>query len=432
MLTIVLIISIIVTFVLITKEILKQEIGIPLLALIAVIIAGEHDGFIALQNGFKEFTRVGLLFTAVAVPAYLIKTSGALTWFGMTIGELIGRIYKKTHWDLRILIITFCLVMIYLLAAFFHNTTSILVGTFIVIIITKSYGIKPLPVLCATLVASNLGGFSTRWGDTPNIIEAATWNLTHKDFVLEIMPINIGAMIILTIVTFLWIHLRNLYTNDRTKFEMASAMIKFRTNRKEGSIDTRLLMGGLISLTFAIVLPIFFIQYEIIFSCIAIIIAVLFNYSTNRTEGLFALGIQTYAILISIFVLAQVLAYSPIGISNFLVSLLVKYDSNIWTIAGISYVGTLLTGAASWAAAAAPLVHNLSNNHASAWALGSGIFAGSSSLITAASAGIILSQETQNNTEDTKVTFGKYVGFGLLFSIGILFYYILILSLLYR
>ena len=105
---------------------------------------------------------------------------------------------------------------------------------------------------------------------------------------------------------------------------------------------------------------------------------------------------------------------------------------SVWAIAVASYVGTLLTEAASWASAATPIVHSQAPTHLAAWALGSGIFAGSSSLVTAASAGIILVQETKNNPEGSKITFGSYVIFGLLFSLFMLGYYIVVLSLLFR
>jgi hypothetical protein len=143
------------------------------------------------------------------------------------------------------------------------------------------------------------------------------------------------------------------------------------------------------------------------------------------------LGIETYATLASIFVLAQVLANSSIGVGPLIQSWLIKSGMSVWAIASASYLGTLLTEAASWASAATPLIHSQSPTHLAAWALGSGIFAGSSSLVTAASAGIILTQETKNNPRESRITFGSYVVFGLTFSLFILGYYIAVLSLLY-
>lgn len=434
MLTIILILLILLAFVLMTKRILKQEVAMPLLALAAILLAGNVQGIKALNNGFSEFSRIAILFTAVAVPAHILQRSKLLDLIGVWLGEIIGKIYIKTNINICFLVSAFSLLMVYIMAALFHNTTSILVSAVIIYVICKSYQLKALPVLCGALVSSNLGGFSTRWGDTPNIIEAGYWGLTHKDFLFEIMPINISALFILIAVVSLWL---SRITNKGSagmggKFETTFAIVKFRNASREISLDCRLVLFGLLGLTIAIVGPIFFIKYELGFSSLAIIISVLGDYSEHRAKGLFALGIETYAVLVSIFVLSQVLSKSDIGIGIYILDFLMKSDMNIWAIVLTSYFGTLLTEAASWASATAPIIHAQASTHASAWALGSGIFAGSSSLITAASAGIILTNETKDNPEHSKITFGSYVFFGLLFSVSILVYYIIVLSLLFK
>ena len=142
------------------------------------------------------------------------------------------------------------------------------------------------------------------------------------------------------------------------------------------------------------------------------------------TETLLALGMETYVTLVSIFVLAQVLSNSAIGIGLAIQNWLIKSSMSVWAIASASYLGTLLTEAA-------PIIHSQAPSHLAAWALGSGSFAGSSRLVTAASAGIILTQETKSNPEDSRITFGSYIIFGILFSLFMLGYYITILTLLY-
>jgi Na+/H+ antiporter NhaD/arsenite permease-like protein len=434
MLTIILILLILLAFILMTKRILKQEVAMPLLALTAIFLAGNIQGIKALNNGFAEFSRIAILFTAVAVPAHILQRSKLLDLVGVWIGEIIGKIYIRTNVNICFLVSAFSLLMVYIMAALFHNTTSILVSAVIIYVICKSYKLKALPVLCGALVASNLGGFSTRWGDTPNIIEASLWGLSHKDFLFEIMPINICALFILIAIVSIWLSraTNKDLTNKTGKFETTFAMIKFRNANREISLDNRLVFFGLLGLALAIVGPIFFTKFELGFSSLAIIVSVLGDYSDHRAEGLLALGIETYAVLVSIFVLAQVLSRSDIGVGNYILDFLMKSHMSIWAIALASYFGTLLTEAASWASAVAPVIHAQASTHAAAWALGSGIFAGSSSLVTAASAGIILTNETKENPEKSRIVFGSYVLFGLLFSISILAYYILILSLFFK
>jgi Na+/H+ antiporter NhaD/arsenite permease-like protein len=323
--------------------------------------------------------------------------------------------------------------MVYVMAALFHNTTSILVGSVILHVICQSYKIKGLPVLAGALVASNLGGFSTRWGDTPNIVEAEQWGLVHQDFFTEILPINISSLIILIMVISLWLWIDRRRRDEKTgtKFETTYAKVRFRNARRVMSIDTRLAYVGGMGLILAIIGPLVSLELELVFSSLAIIFSVLGDYIEHRTETLLALGLETYATLVSIFVLAQVLAHSEIGIGERITEWLTNSGMSIWAISVSSYLGTLLTEAASWASAASPIVHAGDPSHVAAWALGSGIFAGSSSLVTAASAGIILTQETKNFPEDSRITFGSYVFFGLFFSLLMLGYYILILTILF-
>ncbi|MEK9208486.1 MAG: hypothetical protein AAB910_00230, partial [Patescibacteria group bacterium] len=71
--TIILIVLILTAFILMTKGTLKQELAMPLVALGAIILAGNEEGFLALHNGFAEFSKIALLFTAVAVPAHILQ-----------------------------------------------------------------------------------------------------------------------------------------------------------------------------------------------------------------------------------------------------------------------------------------------------------------------------------------------------------------------
>ena len=103
-----------------------------------------------------------------------------------------------------------------------------------------------------------------------------------------------------------------------------------------------------------------------------------------------------------------------------------------WAIAISGYFGTMFTEAASWATAASRQIYGLGDtpgleaarSHAAAWALGGGICAGSSSLITAASAGLILAEESSRfKDERHTIAFRNYMPFGLGFSLFMLAFY---------
>lgn len=213
-------------------------------------------------------------------------------------------------------------------------------------------------------------------------------------------------------------------------------MISLFNSTSIAGTDQRFPLGVLVIVTFgvtalliAVLGPLFLPLYEVPLSALGIIVALLGTPNTKRTKTLYALGIETYFTLISIFVLAQVFGHSSIGIGKLIEGFLQTNTSSIYPVLALSYLGTLSTEAASWATATSPLVFNLFPTHLGAWALGAGIAAGSSSLITAASAGIILAHQTSTYEKDSRVDFATYIKFGLPFSLFMLLFYAIILPL---
>jgi len=427
--TIFLIFVILLGFLLMTFRILDQEITVPLVALISIILAGPIEGYKSLHNGFAEFSKVALLFTAVAIPAHMLESSGLFNLLGSKIGELVGYLTLKFKINTVFLISFISIITTYILAALFHNTTSILVNSYIIYTVAQEYKIPAAFILSGALIASNLGGFSTKWGDTPNIIESSVWGLKHPDFFKEILPLNILLVMILTFIVFLITYIKFGKNYNLKRIVLAHSMIRFKTESRFMILDTKLIFFGLLSLIIAIVGSIVFPQYEISLSALGIIIAIIGSPENKRKQSLYALGIGTYFTLLSIFVLAQVFGHSKIGINGYIENILNKNNNNILPILVLSYLGTLSTEAASWATAISPIVYKIFPTHLGAWALGAGICAGSSSIITAASAGIILAHQTANYEKNSRVDFPTYLKIGLPFSLFMLLFYSILLPL---
>jgi len=152
------------------------------------------------------------------------------------------------------------------------------------------------------------------------------------------------------------------------------------------------------------------------------VVAVLLERKKSRYHTLTSLGFDVYLAFAAIFVLAGCVSHSWIG--NTLYQQLISAKAAPWVIAVTGYFGTTFTEAASWATAVSQSIHQLDPSHAAAWALGGGICAGSSSLVTAASAGIILAEESQRfNDPDHAINFRRYLAFGLPFSLFMLVFY---------
>jgi Na+/H+ antiporter NhaD/arsenite permease-like protein len=272
-------------------------------------------------------------------------------------------------------------------------------------------------ILCGALVASNLGGFSTSWGDTPNIIESRVWNLTNYHFSSEIILPNIIILIglILAIVA---LTLRD--TLRQAPYQRAYHASGLKQELTNTFLDRHLFIVGILALAGFIIFQYNWRKYEVTGGAITILLAIIFERRSNRLKTLQSLDLDLYMTLGSIFVLANAVDRSGIGL--FLRAFVELTHAAPWAIAISSYFGTAFTEAASWAAAVAPTTFKANSSHAAAWALGGGICAGSSSLITAASAGIILATESKQ-FHGHAVKFGTYLNFGLIVSIAMLSFY---------
>lgn len=421
----------------------RYDVPLPLaMSLVACAFLGMQGAFapVILQSGFMHFADIVILFTAVGIPAHMIERSQGFKWIAAYFGYQFGRIRLAKPRLANPLLVLGILFVTYVIAGLMHNVTSILIMTPIVIRLCDSYGVPSRWILCGALVASNLGGFSTRWGDTPNIIEAATWGLHARDFFVEVMPANLivlGALAV--IVNFLtqWTLSRmapgqSPYGALKT-IDIAKGAAGWEEAKENLEVDKRLLWSGLVTLGLFVVLHVIFDDYKICIGALTILAAVMLDRKAHRFETVKSLGYDVYLAFAAIFVMAGCFEHSWVGVQ--LREQIIKTEAAPWAIAITGYLGTMFTEAASWATAASSQIYALGDpsaaesiaaarTHAAAWALGGGICAGSSSLVTAASAGIILVEESSRfRDERHAITFRKYLPFGLAFSLFMLVFY---------
>jgi len=75
-----------------------------------------------------------------------------------------------------------------LLSAFLDNVTTVLFMAPITLLIADGLAIKPIPILIAQILASNIGGTATLIGDPPNIMIGSTAKLGFLDFIIHLTP----------------------------------------------------------------------------------------------------------------------------------------------------------------------------------------------------------------------------------------------------
>jgi Na+/H+ antiporter NhaD/arsenite permease-like protein len=411
----------------------RYEVPLPLamsLVSLSFLVIQWKNAPSIIETGFQHFSKITVLFTAVAIPAHMIERSQGFKWVAAWVGHQLGKVRLRHPRLTTPLLVSILLISTYVTAGLMHNVTSILIMTPVIIRLCASYQVPSRWILSAALIASNLGGFSTRWGDTPNIIESATWGLQAGDFMREVLPANLIVMAVLVIVaTFLT--QRGITQRSRQAgatqvpfytLQVAQTAADWKKAKSDLAIDGRLLSIGLILLAFFIILHVTFTALAIAIGAITIVTAVLLERRSERYHALVSLGFDVYLAFAAIFVLAECVSHSWIG--HTLYQQLIAAKAAPWVIAVTGYFGTTFTEAASWATAVSHSIQQLDASHAAAWALGGGICAGSSSLVTAASAGIILAEESQRfNDPEHAITFRRYLAFGLPFSFFMLVFY---------
>ncbi len=411
----------------------KYEVPLPLamsLVSLSFLVIQWESAPTILRTGFGHYADITVLFTAVAIPAHMIERSQGFKWVAAWLGHQLGKVRLRHPRLTTPFLVSILLIATYVTAGLMHNVTSILIMTPVIIRLCASYQVPSRWILSAALIASNLGGFSTRWGDTPNIIESATWGLQPGDFMREVLPANLIVVAVLIIVaTFLT--QRGISQRSRAAgttqvpfytLQVAQTAADWKKAKSDLAIDHRLLAIGLALLAFFIILHVTFTKLAIAIGAVTIVTAVLLERKSERYHTLTSLGFDVYLAFAAIFVLAGCVSHSWIG--NTLYQQLIAAKAAPWVIAVTGYFGTTFTEAASWATAVSHSIQQLDSSHAAAWALGGGICAGSSSLVTAASAGIILAEESQRfNDPEHAINFRRYLAFGLPFSLFMLVFY---------
>ncbi len=88
-------------------------------------------------------------------------------------------------------------------SAFLDNLTSILLVVPITLLLADILRISPIPLVLVEVIASNVGGTATLIGDPPNImIGSAVPELTFNDFILNLAPVAIVTLGVVTTVLY--------------------------------------------------------------------------------------------------------------------------------------------------------------------------------------------------------------------------------------
>ena len=222
-------------------------VGLVILLGVYALIITEvvHRTLAAAIGGLSAI--LALNYYKVGDPLSLAQTTTLIEW--ETIGLLLGMMvmvgimshtgifeyfavqaYKKSGGNVWSLVVILCVVTA-VLSAFLDNVTTMLLLTPVTIQLARVLDLKPIPILIAEVLFSNIGGTATMIGDPPNIIigsmmsksaiadgkypTLADGGVGFNDFIVELAP-GILLTIVPTFMMLKWIY-RDEFSGERVR-----------------------------------------------------------------------------------------------------------------------------------------------------------------------------------------------------------------------
>lgn len=410
-------------FGLVTVLLTFPQIGLAKPAVIASLLAlAASPGDIAAIIGKVGPSLVGVLvmMSAVQLAVSMAMDERGGDWLG---GVLARPLHVARLAKVPASILVPCVLMPVTMAcaAAIHNIPAVALLAPIAFSLCQRIGIPWIPSLVGLIPASNLGGASAAWGDTPAILQRQIWGFDVTTFATNMLPRNLLVLAMLVVVIAAWSYWADPQTGNRWSqaHERLRIRDQLRASRMHGhSATTHQYLGGagLIGLFCAQLLP----PTLALAMSMAILAALLaFRASGDFVRSTFVLGDEAILAIGALFIISAAIEHSPV-LTLIAENMLANPDGGVEMVA---FLVTSLISADGAATMLAPIVHAThTGSLEAAWALASGICAGSTALLTSASAGPILIEAAKRS--GAPMSFRTYAAFGVPFSVAMLLSYL--------
>lgn len=183
--TIIGVVFFILLFILISLEVANKTI-LSLLGAVLFITMGiiEQEAAFASVDWNVVFLLIGMM-----VIVGITKKTGVFQYIAI-------KCAKAVKGDPVKILILFSL-MTAVLSALLDNVTTILILTPVIILVSVELGVRPIPYIISSALASNIGGMATLIGDPPNIMIGSAAGLGFTDFI-----VNLGPLVLILLIVF--------------------------------------------------------------------------------------------------------------------------------------------------------------------------------------------------------------------------------------
>ncbi|MBF0253585.1 MAG: PDZ domain-containing protein [Candidatus Omnitrophica bacterium] len=312
----------------------------------------------------------------------------------------------------------------YALSLVMNNLSTILVIVPLALSVARNLKIKPIPVISALIIASNIGGASTMIGDFPNMLISASTGLSFMEFIIFMGPIGLvllGAMS--------WYLLkssgRDLLANRKVALQ-TDLLRRLESEITRVEVDRRGIQNTLATLLCVVIAFIVLPAWRIGPATIALgggflLLAIERNHAREMIRRI---NFGDVLFFVSLFILVGGALHSGLlkGTSD-LISALSGGQRYLYLLALLWTAGffTAFLNAGPAAAFFVPVVmhsHFAGSSDLVWWALSLGILAGSSATLAGATAGVV-SQSLMEGAPgsvpkpEERMSFARYSRFGV-------------------
>ncbi len=193
-------VAFVVTLVLIATEWTHRTLVVMVGAATFVVVGvlDQHDAFAAIDMATLS------LLVAMMVIVAVIERTGIFEYLAIVSLRLSrGRPFR---------VVLVMSLLTALLSAFLDNLTTVLLMAPLVIATCARLKMRPAPLLILMVIASNIGGTATLVGDPPNIMIAGATGLGFNDFLVNVAPVAITALVVVTLA--LYVAARRSFARD--------------------------------------------------------------------------------------------------------------------------------------------------------------------------------------------------------------------------
>ena len=313
----------------------------------------------------------------------------------------------------------------WVLAAVLHNVTAIAIVVPLLSRIAKRFGVDPRTTLCALLVSSNLEGQPRLWrrprdhaaGDLG--LQSSCLRRRHAAAQCDSGYSADGADGMADLVAAQDANARlgrSLSPPESARRHRAGRRFRERAINLWPAIYAGIVLIAFIALQFV------FPTSGLSIAACALLALIMATPEQERGDALMVLGLEPVVVVASLFAIAATVQRTPLFGS---LAAIVN-QSGVGRIEAVSYIMALTISADGAAAALVRAIHDGSQGSLlSAWQLACGICAGSSAMLTSASAGPILYALAKLNGNE--ISFRRYAAFGVPFS-----FVMLVVSFIYN